>query len=311
MVYGFVRQSNGHIRIDSAIGQGTSVKLYLPRTLDPVVETPAGAAHAPAGRERVLVVEDNDEVRHAVVDMLTGWGYRVVAAENPDVAAAILDRDAVFDLLFTDVVMPGSLSAIELAALAQRRRPEIAVLLTSGYARDLIPMEDRPDYPMITKPYRGEELMARLRSVLAARRPPPPVEPAKPPETAENEAPPGRPRRVLLVEDEVVLRMSTTDMLEQLGCFVAGVGSGEQALELLARGGSFDLLLTDLGLPGISGEELAARVRGQFPTLPVVIASGYGRSGIQGEGLQFISKPYSAVDLQQALDHAGRMAAPS
>ncbi len=311
MVYGFVRQSNGHIRIDSAIGQGTSVKLYLPRTLDPVAETPAGAAHAPAGRERVLVVEDNDEVRHAVVDMLTGWGYRVVAAENPDVAAAILERDAAFDLLFTDVVMPGSMSAIELAALAQRRRPEIAVLLTSGYARDLIPMEDRPDYPMITKPYRGEELMARLRSALAARRPPPPVEPAKPPETAEKEAPPGRPRRVLLVEDEVVLRMSTTDMLEQLGCFVAGVGSGEQALELLARGGSFDLLLTDLGLPGISGEELAARVRGQFPTLPVVIASGYGRSGIQGEGLQFISKPYSAVDLQQALDHAGRMAAPS
>ena len=312
MVYGFVRQSNGHIRIDSAIGQGTSVKLYLPRTMDPVAEMPTEATHAPAGRERVLVVEDNDEVRHAVVDMLTGWGYRVVAAENPDVAAAILERDAGFDLLFTDVVMPGSISAIELAALAQRRQPDIAVLLTSGYARDLIPMEDRPDYPMIAKPYRGEELMARLRSVLAARRPPPPpAEPAKPPEASEKEAPPGRPRRVLLVEDEVVLRMSTTDMLEQLGCFVAGVGSGEQALELLARGGSFDLLLTDLGLPGISGEELAARVRGQFPTLPVVIASGYGRSDRQGEGLQFISKPYSAVDLQQALDHAGRTAASS
>jgi CheY-like chemotaxis protein len=228
------------------------------------------------------------------------------------VAAAILERDTGFDLLFTDVVMPGSMSAIELAALAQRRQPDIAVLLTSGYARDLIPMEDRPDYPMIAKPYRGEELMARLRSVLAARRPPQPsAEPAKPPEAGEKEAPPGRPRRVLLVEDEVVLRLSTTDMLEQLGCFVAGVGSGEQALELLARGGSFDLLLTDLGLPGMSGEELAKRVRGQLPTLPVVIASGYGRSGVQGEGLQFISKPYSSVDLQQALDHAARMAAPS
>ena len=312
MVYGFVRQSNGHIRIDSAIGQGTSVKLYLPRTLDSVAETSVEASHPPAGSERVLVVEDNDEVRHAVVDMLTGWGYRVVAAENPDVAAAILERDAGFDLLFTDVVMPGSISAIELAALAQRRRPEIAVLLTSGYARDLIPMEDRPDYPMIAKPYRGEELMAKLRNVLAARRPPPPLaEPPRPSETSEKGAASGRPWRVLLVEDEVVLRMSTTDMLEQLGCFVAGVGSGEQALELLARGGSFDLLLTDLGLPGMSGEELAKRVRGQFPMLPVVIASGYGRSGMQGEGLQFISKPYSSVDLQQALDHAARMAAPS
>lgn len=153
--------------------------------------------------------------------------------------------------------------------------------------------------------------MAKLRGVLAARRPPPPQEGVKPPETAQMPPPSDRPRRVLLVEDEVVLRMSTTDMLEQLGCFVAGVGSGEQALELLARGGSFDLLLTDLGLPGMSGEELAGRIRQQFPRLPVVIASGYGRSGIQGEELQFISKPYSAVDLQQALDHAARMTAPS
>ncbi len=312
MVYGFVRQSNGHIRIDSAIDQGTSVKLYLPRTLDPVAEAPAEVDHAPAGRERLLVVEDNEEVRRAVVDMLTGWGYRVVAAENPDVAAAILERDSGFDLLFTDLVMPGSLSAIELAALAQRRRPQIAVLLTSGYARDLIPAEGRSDYPLIAKPYRGEELMARLRSVLAARRPAPPAPaPAKPPEAPATPAAAGRPRRVLLVEDEVVLRMSTTDMLEQLGCFVAGVGTGEQALELLAQGGSFDLLVTDLGLPGINGEELANRVRRQFPRLPVVIASGYGRSGVQGEGLQFISKPYSAVDLQQALDHAARVVAAS
>ncbi|HEX9328981.1 MAG TPA: response regulator, partial [Reyranella sp.] len=235
----------------------------------------------------------------------------------PDVAAAILEKDAAFDLLFTDVVMPGSISAIELAAMAQRQRPGIAVLLTSGYARDLIPAEDRPDYPLIAKPYRGEELMARLRSALAARRPPPPPpSQARPAEAAPPAEATGRPRRVLLVEDEVVLRMSTTDMLEQLGCFVSGVGSGEQALELLTRGGAFDLLLTDLGLPGMSGEELASEVRRRFPRLPVVIASGYGRSGaqaagMQAEGLQFISKPYSSIDLQQALDHAARMAVPS
>lgn len=317
MVYGFVRQSNGHIRIDSAIGQGTSVKLYLPRTLDPVLDLSSDAGGGQSGSERVLVVEDNDEVRRAVVALLAGWGYRVVAAENPDVAAAILEKDAAFDLLFTDVVMPGSLSAIELAALAQRLQPGIAVLLTSGYARDLIPAKDRPDYPLIAKPYRGEELMARLRGVLASRRPSSPPAEARPAEaTAPSDEASRRPRRVLVVEDEVVLRMSTTDMLEQLGCFVSGVGSGEQALELLTRGGAFDLLLTDLGLPGMSGEELASEVRRRFPTLPVVIASGYGRSGaqaagMQAEGLQFISKPYSSVDLQQALDHAARMAVPS
>jgi CheY-like chemotaxis protein len=74
---------------------------------------------------------------------------------------------------------------------------------------------------------------------------------------------------------------------------------------------SFDLLVTDLGLPGMSGEELAAQVRRLYPRLPVVIASGYGRSGVQGEGLQFISKPYSTIDLQQALDYADRAVATS
>jgi signal transduction histidine kinase/DNA-binding response OmpR family regulator/CHASE3 domain sensor protein len=311
MVYGFVHQSNGHIRIDSAIGQGTSVKLYLPRTLEAVPEGTGEAVTALTGTERVLVVEDNDDVRQAVVDMLSGWGYRVVAAENPDVAAALLEKDRSFDLLFTDVVMPGAISAVELADKAQRLRPGIAVLLTSGYARDLISRQDWRDYPLIGKPYRGDELAAKIRSVLAARRPvaaaPPQAPQAKPAATLSDR----RPRRVLVVEDEVVLRLSTVDMLERLDCSVAAVGTGEQALELLAKGQSFDLLLTDLGLPGMTGEALAAEVHRRFPSLPVVIASGYGRVGGQGDGVQFISKPYSSVDLEQALDHAARAAAAS
>lgn len=310
MVYGFVRQSNGHIRIDSAIGQGTSIKLYLPRTEDPVVEDAAEPASAVSGSERILVVEDSEDVRRAVVDMLKGWGYRVEAAEDPDVAAAILERDSAFDLLFTDIVMPGTITAVELAQLAQRLKPGIAVLLTSGFARGLIPDHTRSGYPMIAKPYSSEALSTKLRSVLASRRPvlaPPASAPAEelvPPPAAE-----GRARRVLLVEDEVLLRMSTTDMLERLGCSVAGVGSGEAALDLLARERDYDLLVTDVGLPGMSGEDLAVKVRRQYPTLPVVIASGYGRPGLQGEGIQFISKPYSSVDLQQALDHTTRRVA--
>ena len=122
MVYGFVRQSNGHIRIDSAIGQGTSVKLYLPRTLDPVAEVaPRRCAHAAAGSERILVVEDNEEVRRAVVDMLKGWGYRVVAAENPDVAAAICWRRTRPSTCCSPTSScRASMSAMELAAIAQR-----------------------------------------------------------------------------------------------------------------------------------------------------------------------------------------------
>lgn len=308
MVYGFVRQSNGHIRIDSAIGQGTSVKLYLPRTLDPVAGKETDSTIAPTGRERILVVEDHDDVRQAVVDMLGGWGYRVTAVESADAAAALLNKNPDFDLLFTDIVMPGTLPVMELVTLAQRLRPGIAVLLTSGYARDLIPETGQSRYPMIVKPYGAEALAARVRNVLSARRMPPQSSAAASEAAAAVVTATDLPRRILLVEDEVVLRMSVSDMLVRLGCSVAGVGSAEQALDLLMRDGSFDLLLTDLGLPGMSGEELAAEVQRRFPRLPVVIASGYGRPEGQADGHQFITKPYSAIDLQQALNHAARTA---
>jgi CheY-like chemotaxis protein len=208
--------------------------------------------------------------------------------------------------------MPGTVSVVDLIAMVQRLRPRMAILLTSGYARDLIPVEYRDVLPMIAKPYKSDDLSAKIRSALTARRPAVVGAAANAefaPATAAVARPTGRPRRILLVEDEVVLRMSTTDMLERLDCFVSGVGSGEQALELLARGMSYDLLVTDLGLPGMSGEELAAAVRAKYPGLPVIIASGYGRAAGQAEGVHFISKPYSSIDLQQALDHAARTAA--
>jgi CheY-like chemotaxis protein len=185
----------------------------------------------------------------------------------------------------------------------------MAVLLTSGYARDLVGRQEEPSFPMIAKPFRSEDLAARLQSVLAARgRASAPVRRVDEEALTRKSA---RPRRVLVVEDEVVLRMSTADMLERLDCFVAAVGSGEEALKLLTNGGSFDLLLTDLGLPGMSGEELAAEVRHRHPRLPVVIASGYGPTDRQVEGVRFISKPYSSIDLKQALDQSEREASHS
>ncbi len=252
------------------------------------------------------MVEDNEDVRRAVIDMLKGWGYRVVAVDNPDAAAQLLESDSAFDLLFTDVVMPGTLTAVELAGIARQHRPDISILLTSGYARDLIPREAGSEFPLIAKPYRSEDLAARVRTVLAGRRQPAAAVPAPGRAASARTA---HPQHVLFVEDEVVLRMSTVDMLERLGCMVSAVGSAEQALELLDRGDRFGLLLTDLGLPGMSGEELAAEVQRRFPDLPVIIASGYGKNESQPGDLRFIGKPYSSIDLQQALEEVARKGA--
>ena len=308
MVYGFVRQSGGHVRIDSGIGQGTSVQLYLPRTLEQEKDfAPPGSAVS-LGSERILVVEDNDDVRQAVVQLLEGLGYRVTSAEGPDAALALLEKDAAYDLLFTDVVMPGTLSAMELAAEARRRRPGIAVLLTSGYARGEIPEagDESERYPLIVKPYGEEDLATKLRTVLAtaARRSgETPSGETEQPARAQSRA---ATQRVLLVEDEVLVRMSTADMLGRLGCVVETAASGEQALNLLADRGAFDLMITDLGLPGMSGEELAAVVRDKFPTLRVIIASGYRHARGEGTENTFIAKPYSYVDLEQVLDQIQR-----
>ena len=308
MVYGFVRQSGGHVRIDSGIGQGTSVQLYLPRTLEQEKDfAPPGSAVS-LGSERILVVEDNDDVRQAVVQLLEGLGYRVTSAESPDAALALLEKDAAYDLLFTDVVMPGTLSAMELAAEARRRRAGIAVLLTSGYARGEIPEagDESERYPLIAKPYGEEDLATKLRTVLATAARHTGEAPSGETEQPARAQSGASTQRVLLVEDEVLVRMSTADMLGRLGCVVETAASGEQALDLLADRGAFDLMITDLGLPGMSGEELAAVVREKFPTLRVIIASGYRHARGEGTGNTFIAKPYSYIDLEQVLDQIQR-----
>jgi PAS domain S-box-containing protein len=171
MVYGFIRQSQGHIKIYSEPGLGTTVRLYLPRA-DGRVEEPAAAAvpeQPPIGKgERILVVEDNAAVRRVVMDQLAGLGYRTIEAENAEAALAILKRGRAVDLLFTDIVMPGRMNGIELAEAARALRPKLKVLLTSGFARDAIEgsSDDGDLKNLLSKPYRKSELAARLRAAL-------------------------------------------------------------------------------------------------------------------------------------------------
>ena len=172
MVYGFVKQSGGHIAIASDPGHGTTVRIYLPRasatgsTAEPATPTDASR---PAGSETILVVEDNEHMRRTVVAQLLSLGYQVLAAENGDMALRILDqREPRVDLLFTDVVMPGKLDGYTLAASAIAYRPGIKILLTSGFPGDALRRDDKqiPDLRLLAKPYRRDELTRAIRAVL-------------------------------------------------------------------------------------------------------------------------------------------------
>ncbi|HLI13235.1 MAG TPA: ATP-binding protein [Alphaproteobacteria bacterium] len=174
-VYGFVKQSGGHVKIYSEPGQGTTVKLYLPRLAGeaPAAEPPTRAASASgdAARETILVVEDDEDLRASTVEALVEVGYRVLEAADGPAALRVLDAAPEIDLLFTDVGLPGGLNGRQLADEALRRRPQLKVLFTTGYARNAIVHQGRldPGVELIVKPFTYAGLAARIRSVLEGK----------------------------------------------------------------------------------------------------------------------------------------------
>jgi signal transduction histidine kinase/HAMP domain-containing protein len=169
MVYGFVRQSGGYVAVESAPGAGTTVALYLPKATqkpDAEVETVHTQA-VPGGSERILVVDDNEDLLEVTSAMLTTFGYQVLCARNGAEAIQMLESGQEFDLLFSDVVMPNGMSGIELAREARRLSKGIKILLTSGYAGDVLERHRAVDeFPTIDKPFRLADLARRLRSIL-------------------------------------------------------------------------------------------------------------------------------------------------
>jgi PAS domain S-box-containing protein len=173
-VYGFIRQSNGHVAIYSEPGQGTSVKIYLPRLRG--VDTAAPAENQPAqpvldltrSGETILVVEDEENVRNFSVEVLSDAGYAVLAAENAARAVEILAAGAPIDMLFTDVVLTGTMNGRALADQIQRLRPGIAVLFTTGYTRNAIIHHGRLDegIDFIGKPFTATALTQTVRKIL-------------------------------------------------------------------------------------------------------------------------------------------------
>jgi signal transduction histidine kinase/CheY-like chemotaxis protein len=171
-VYGFIRQSGGHAKIYSEPGEGTTVKLYLPR-LDDAGDTHEAIAHARQPTHaptdhHVLVVEDDRDVRAHTVSMLRELGYAVVDAADGKAALQALDARPAVAVLFTDVGLPGGMNGRQLADEARRRRPDLRVLFTTGYARNAIVHQGRldPGVELITKPFTYDELAAKLQSIL-------------------------------------------------------------------------------------------------------------------------------------------------
>lgn len=172
MVYGFAKQSNGHVTIYSEPGLGTTVRIYLPAVLAKTQDVPLAVDKevTDSGSETVLVVEDDPFVRSYAVMSLESLGYKVVSAVDGREALQTLATTAHIDLLFTDVVMPGGVNGWELAGLARKDRPELRVLLTSGYALETLAANGhvRQGALILEKPYRKAELARLVREALGA-----------------------------------------------------------------------------------------------------------------------------------------------
>lgn len=312
MVYGFLKQSGGHLKIYSEVGHGTTMKLYMPRTMqteDSLAD--ANAIPAKGGTETVLVVEDDDAVREISVALLTDLGYRVLKAHDAQSAFAIVNSGIPIDLLFTDVVMPGPMRSTELARRAKALLPDMAVLYTSGYTENSIVHGGRLDagVELLSKPYTRDALARKVRHVLsnaqqhkiAVER----LEREERPSVLKSQVQRHTALRVLVVEDEPLILMSTIDMVEELGHTVHEAKSAEVALGLVETQ-SIDVLLTDVGLPGISGIDLAQRVRERWPNVRIVFASGddsaKAASGIVDADQ--LSKPFTIDSLRAVLAEA-------
>jgi CheY-like chemotaxis protein len=296
-VYGFVKQSGGNVKIYSELGQGTTVKIYLPRLhSDESEDRPENTLpQIPKGSlsQTVLVVEDEEDVRAYTSGIVRELGYSVLEAGNGGTALQILGQHPEVALLFTDVGLPGGMNGRQLADAARKLRPELKVLFTTGYARNAIVHDGRldPGVSLLTKPFTYAALAAKLSDVL---------------QTSETLG-------VLLVEDEVLIQMLAVEQLEELGYRVETSSSARDAIsKIKLLGDKIDIAIVDLGLPDLKGDILVSELRAFRSELPIIIASGYEDSVMREKlskdsKMAFVRKPYSREDLEEAI----RMVRPS
>ena len=239
-----------------------------------------------------MAVEDDDDVRAYSTDTLRDLGYHVLEAPNGRAALQILDRHPEIAVLFTDVGLPGGMNGRQLAEEARKRRPDLKVLFTTGYARNAIVHDGKldPGVELITKPFTQAALSEKLRDIIDAT---------------------SASARILVVEDEVLIQMLAVDYLEDAGLKVDTAGTVAEALNKLRLvPGGVDAAIVDLGLPDGRGDDLVREIRSIYPSLPIVIASGRDDRDVETllkdvQGIAFVRKPYTPDQLGLALRAVG------
>ncbi|MEG3177461.1 PAS domain-containing protein [Sphingomonas sp. RB3P16] len=314
MVYGFVKQSGGHVKIYSEVGEGTTIKLYLPRAMQSEdVEVATDTGPVAGGSETVLVVEDDAEVRDTVVEILSDLGYSVLKAVDAASGLSVIESGIAIDLLFTDVVMPGTMKSPELARKARERLPDIAVLFTSGYTENSIVHGGKLDagVELLSKPYTREALARKFQHVLANQRQRKlGTTPAAGAGATTSPAPPSAAPEpvmqrgtILLVEDDEMIRLNTAEMLQESGYVVIDAASAEEAMAALQTV-PIDALVTDVNLPGLSGPEFADKARALRPEVGIVFATGDTAAVDAAVDAILLAKPYGARELALAVERA-------
>lgn len=309
MVYGFVKQSGGEIRIESRAGQGTTIRIYLPRSHGPALRSEGGAGVSVHGAgETILVVDDDAAVLASTTEILAGLGYRVLCAGDGQQGLAVLQGGAPVDLLFTDLSMPGAVDCATLVGRCRALAPATRILLTSGHVRD---GAFEAGIELLPKPYSRAQVAQAVRQCLGGAGAAAPLPAAAPfaavPVPAPAPQAPAMPhaeggRTILVVEDDADTRELACELLGALGHAASGSASAEHALGLLQER-EIDVLFTDLNLPGLSGIELASRALALRPGLKVILASGEGRSIAlpAGSGITLLPKPYDLLELQLSI----------
>ena len=292
-LYGFVKSSGGHVSINSIVGSGTKVTIYLPRYVGEAADlkTARKSQTKEDDLNTVLIVEDDDDVRQYTVSLFRELGYGVLEAADGTAALRVLEMRPEVRFMFTDVGLPGDYNGKELADEARRRRPYLRVLYTTGYARTDILRQGRLDAnaQVVNKPFTFDELSTKVRAVFD-----------------------GKDKNViLLVEDEILVAAIAAENLRDIGFEVIEVTSAKAALDHAAKDiAGLKAAIIDIGLPDKKGDVLAQELRKLRDDLPIIVATGHSSESLPKElrdaqKVAVLGKPYDLKDLQAALASVG------